>query len=152
MKVRFEKIEGNKLKIDERDIVAFDRWKDKFSVGSEVTAEFKKRQEDSSERARNYFHVLRDRYAAELGYDKEHAKNELCRLFGVWVNVDELAMQDPPEWSGHLVDIGYERIFRKSLNDYSREELSDLIEGTIHACVENDINVQSIVADYRRGV
>ena len=147
VKVRMSKVEGNKLKVDDRDIVAFDRWKQKLDDGTEITANFTQRREDASERARNYFHVLRGRYAAAMGYDKEYAKNELMLRFGVW--------EEPrvaTEWSGHLIDMYGQLVFRKSLNDYTKEELNELIEGTIMACIENGVDVAETVADYRRGV
>lgn len=149
MRVRMNKAEGNKLRLDPRDAPAFERYKAKLSDGAEVIAEFRIREDSSSERARNYFHALRDRYGAALGYDKDYAKNELCMRFGIFVPVDQI---EPPDWTGHIVNMYGRLVFRKSLNEYSKDELHELIEGTIIACVENDIPIEEIVAEYRRGV
>lgn len=153
MKVRMKKVEGNKLKIDERDIVAFDRYKAKLADDAEIVADFRVREDDFSERAFHYFHVLRDKYASAVGYDREYAKNELCHRFGITAPViGEAPDWTPPTWGGHIIEIYGDRLMRKSLNDYTKAELTDLIEGTILACIENDVDVAETVADYRRGV
>lgn len=137
------------LQVDPRDSQAFARYKAKLPEGEVVTAEFRKTVPDASERARNYFHALRDKYAAALGYDREHAKNELCVRFGVALEEEAAHTAD---WEGRFVEIWGARFFRKSLNYYNKKELSNLVECTIAACIENDIDVAEVVSDYRRGV
>lgn len=149
MKVRMVKVDNNRLRVDERDAVAFERYKQRFAEGTEIVAEFKKASSPTSERAFMFFHVLRDLYASAAGYDREFAKNELCLRFGVSVPIDH--PQSPP-WSGNIVEMYGQKVLRKSLSEYTPEELSDLIEGTILACVETDVPVGDLIADYRRGL
>lgn len=149
MKVRMTKVENNRLRVDERDAVAFERYKDKFEHGAVLVAEFRKEGGDTSERAFQFFHALRDLYASSAGYDREFAKNELCMRFGVFEPVDQ---PEPPPWSGHIVEMYGRKVFRKSLKDYTKEELHDLIEGTIMACIETDVPAGDLISDYRRGL
>lgn len=141
--------ESNRLRVDERDAVAFDRYKQRFEAGAVLVADFKKPGGGASERAFQFFHALRDLYASAAGYDREFAKNELCMRFGVSEPVDR---PEPPHWSGHIVEMYGKRMLRKSLKEYTKEELHDLIEGTIMACIETDVPVGDLIADYRRGL
>lgn len=126
-------------------------WKQRISDGQVVQVNFTTADPPASVKAKRYFHLIRDAYARALGYDREYAKDELCIGFGVAISLAE-ALEDPPKWSGHLRKIWGKEYVRKSIAAYTRDELIGLIEGSIHACIENGIDIQELVADYRREI
>lgn len=144
------KLEG-KLKVLDGDMPMFREFKDGLSEGQVVEVEFTKEAKSASSQQSKYFHLLRDRYAKGLGYDKERAKDELCVLFGVSIEISE-AIKQKPKWAGHIVELWDKEHVRKSTREYTRDEWGALIEGTIMACVENDVPVEDLVGDYRRAM
>lgn len=151
MIVRMKKVEKG-FQVDERDAVAFAAFKAKHKEGDEVVAHFKKAAASASEAAMNLFHALRDAYMVEVGYDKAYAKNELMLRFGVAQKIDPLDLDESklPPYSGHVVLMYDSYYMRKSLLDYTKDEMHNLIEGTIIACHDNGANIGELVAAYRK--
>lgn len=124
-------------------------FKTRISEGEVVQVNFSQESPPASVKARRYFHLIRDAYARSMGYEREYAKDELCIGFGIAVSLQD-ALEDPPKWSGHLRKIWGKEYVRKSTAAYTTDELIGLIEGSIRACVENGIDIQELVADYRK--
>lgn len=124
------------------------RFKERLSEGQVVRVNFSV-DAPASYSARRYFHVIRDAYARAMGYEKEYAKDELCIGFGIAMTVAD-ALEDPPEWAGHVRTIWGREYVRKSTAAYTREEMAGLIEGAIQACLENGIDIDELLAEYRR--
>lgn len=143
VKVRMVKVAG-KLKVTDDSTTAFESWKKGIPDGQVVEALFQGITQHGNDMQRKYFHALRDKYAAALGMSKVYAKEELCCLFGV--AHEEEAADCPPGW--HTVEIWGQVWYRKSLLEYSKRELYDLIEGTRHSCNENSIDVSMVVEEY----
>ena len=133
----------------EVDRPMFDQYRMKVSDGEVVQVKFMKYLPPARARARKYFHLMRDAYAAVNGYTKEYAKDELCIGWGISVTLED-ARENPPDWSGHLVKLWDREYVRKSVMEYTREEMSALIEGTILACIEADVDIHLLVDDYRK--
>jgi len=88
-------------------------------------------------KAYKLFHVVRDRYAMAVGYDKQYAKDELLCRFGDAGPAEEI-LSDPPEWIDHAVACRvWDRIYlRRSSKDYTRDEMQYLIEMAMSATIE----------------
>lgn len=80
------------------------------------------------------FHVIRDSYARVNGYTKGYAKDELCVLFGMSVEYKE--PWTPPKWPGVFCELWGKPYFRKSTLAYTKEEMTQLIDGATGAVVE----------------
>lgn len=151
MIVRMSKV-AKGFQVDERDAAEFARFKSHFSEGDKVVAHFRKASDSASEAAMRLFHSLRDAYMVEVGYDKEYAKNELMIRFGVADKIDFDVDEDDklPPYSGHVVVMYGNVYIRKSIVDYTKDEMHNLIEGTIVACHDNGANIGELVAAYRK--
>lgn len=149
MTVRMVMLEDGLHTLDS-DRQALSEFKRSLAIGQVVETEFRSDIEDPSDRARRYFHMIRDRYAQRMGYDKEYAKDELMVLRGVAMKLEDAADR-PPAWTGHPVTLWGQRYFRKSLREYTKKELTTLIEGTIGACFDNHVDIEDLVDDYKRG-
>lgn len=142
---------GSNLKVLDGDKPRLQEFKQSLAEGQVVNVEFQREPKSASTQQSKYFHLLRDAYSRAMGYDKLRAKEELCALWGVSVTYGQ-AMEDPPRWSGYVVKIWDRTLFRKSTREYSRDEWSALIEGTLEACFENGIDIQQILDDYREAM
>lgn len=114
--------------------------------GTHIEMKLSEWESGRSENASRYFHKLRDRYAAGLGYSREWAKVELKYAFGESVDYDEEF--EPPEWPGEFAEIYGKIIFLKSTAAYKKREMGVLIEGTIKACNDNGIYIDDLIAEY----
>ena len=148
MIVEMVKVNGM-LRIIDPDRPAMDHWKKGISEGQIVQVNFAKELPPASVQMRKLFHLMRDRYAAGLGYDKEYAKDELCILCGVATTLED-ALEDPPSWPGHLREMWGETHIRKSTNAYTEQEMRDLIQGTIKAGLDNGLDMDDLARDYGR--
>ncbi len=150
MIVQMVKMNGM-LKPLEYDKKRLQEFKETVTEGQVVQVNFTTEQMPASRAARKYFHLMRDVYARSLGYEKEYAKDELCVGFGVSMLLQD-ALEDPPKWSGYPRKIWGKEHLRKSTTEYTTDEMAGLIEGTIQACIENGVDIQQLVDDYRQEV
>lgn len=141
---------GDKLYPCDGDKPRVRGFKEGLVEGQVITVEFSK-EAPATDEAFHYFHLLRDAYASTNGYNKQYAKDELCVQWGVALPIGK-ALEKPPKWSGHVVEIWRRKYLRKSTSQYTKQEMSDLIEGTISACIESGVDIEQIVADYRETV
>ena len=117
-----------------------------YQEGTYIEMKLSEWESGRSENASRYFHKLRDRYAAGLGYSREWGKVELKYAWGESVEYDEEF--EPPEWPGEFVEIYGKIIFLKSTTAYRKREMGVLIEGTIKVCQENSIYIDDLIAEY----
>lgn len=144
---------GNNLKVLDGDLPSLKQFKQGLSEGQVVQAEFTVEPKEATTQQWKYFHKLRDRYSSEMGSDKEVAKDELCCLWGVAMTARE-ALEHPPEWTGKIVEPweGTGKYYRKTVREYTRDEWSALIDGTIMQCSENGVYIEDLVSDYRQAM
>lgn len=114
--------------------------------GEYIEMNLKKWKAGRSDRAFRYFHALMGRYAEGLGLDKVWAKEELCLLHGVALPYDDGF--EPPDWPGHFVEYHGRIYFRKSTTAYTKEEMAALINGTIAALFDNDVDIDDLILEY----
>jgi len=150
MIVSMVKINGA-LRVLDADKPLLEGWKQKISEGQVIQANFSEEAANASQKARKYFHLIRDAYARAMGYDREYAKDELCIGFGV-AELLENILEEPPRWSGHVRQIWGRTYVRKSITEYTSDEIAGLIDGAIQACAENGIDIRQLVDDYRQEV
>lgn len=92
--------------------------------------------ENSHERAFKAFHVYRDQWAAQVGYEPEYAKALLKYKYGVTIPYVP-GFRPPVEWTrGMFVEIDGKIVYEKSSTLYTAEELGRLIEGVLKEMAE----------------
>jgi hypothetical protein len=94
-----------------------------------------------------YWHKLRDRYADEMGYDREFAKAELKLRFGEYRRGEDV-LENPPEVDGRFVEMYNAVYWLQSLREYTKAQLKTLTDRTKAACYENDIDIADLVAEH----
>ena len=87
-----------------------------------------------SERQRNLFHALVKAYAKQQGLSWQEEKQRMKHRHGVSENI--------------VID-GTDYLWLKSTADYTKDEYTDLIEGTIGDCVEAQVNVEQYLAEWK---
>ena len=97
--------------------------------------------------AMKYWHKLRDRYADEMGYDREFAKAELKLRFGDYRRAEDV-LADPPKEEGRFVEMYNVIWWMKTLREYTKEEMKTLTDRTKAACFENDIDISDLVTEH----
>ena len=97
-------------------------------------------------RMRRFF-MYRDKYAETNNYDKEHAKEELKRGYGVtepW----EPASPMLSTRTGRFIEMHGEIHFHVSLNDYTGEEMETLNRGARQACIDIGADIEDIEREF----
>jgi hypothetical protein len=145
MIVSMVKINGT-LRVLDTDLPRFGEYKKILGDGEIVEAEFRKPTTKKTRPQEKLFHALAKRYGSFLGYDQVYAKHELCIQFGTVLTMGQ-AIEDPPAWSGYAVEYHGVKYFRKSTTQYSVEEYAELINGTVHACIENGVHIEDIMRE-----
>ena len=92
--------------------------------------------EAASRGAFKLFHALRDEYAHAQAMNLIEAKDTLCVMFGVSVEIGDDFLSKLPPWPGVFCEVWGRRFFRKSTLAYSKDEMTKLIEGSQEAVHE----------------
>jgi len=79
------------------------------------------------------FHALVDEFARQQGYSKEHAKHLMKHRHGI---SEEIEVE------------GERYLWLKSTAEYTKDQYTTLIEGTIRDCAEADVEVSEYVAQW----
>jgi len=137
---------GENLSLVDSEAQRFREYKASVSEGELVEADFRSPSKKATAQQARLFHPLAHRYAATLGYNQVEAKHELCILFGVSVSMGQ-ALEAPPSWSGYAVEYHGVKYLRKSTTQYTVAEYKDLIDGTVHACIEADVDIEDIMRE-----
>lgn len=83
--------------------------------------------EQASQNAFELFHVVRDAYAKATGHNNVYAKDELCVMYGVSMEVGDDFLSKLPKWPGVFCELWGRKFFRKSTLAMSKEEMNELI-------------------------
>jgi hypothetical protein len=87
-----------------------------------------------SERQRNIFHALVGQFSRQQGLAKESVKQQMKHRHGV---------------SETITTDGVDYLWLKSTADYTKDEYTELIEGTINDCVEAQVDIEQFIAEWR---
>ena len=93
----------------------------------------------------NFFWVVRDRYANGLLMDKEIVRRQIERRWGVTVPFFDLSTFTPPSRGGRFIEMDGEIHFHISTKEYTKAELSRMIDGTLNECIENSIDIEDLM-------
>jgi hypothetical protein len=137
-------IERGSVRVLEKDRLA--AFKRHHGDGEAVYVTFSDERPHSGGALR-YWHKLRDRYADELGYEREEAKVHLKYRFGVKLPADEVP-KAIVDFSPEFVRLEGHTWWLKSLRDYTKDELKTLTDRTKAACFENDVDIQDLIDEH----
>lgn len=128
----------------DRDRLA--RYKEALKPGEFVRITFEPWEDKRSGEAFRLFHAYMNRYAAAQGYNQYDAKEELKRLFGVTIRIIDVAafIINPPKRSGRFVELHSEIHFHISTKEYTKSEMSRLLDGTIQACYDVGADIEGM--------
>lgn len=87
-----------------------------------------------SERQRNLFHALVKAWSKQQGLHWEPEKQRMKHRHGVSEEID--------------VD-GTRYLWLKSTADYTKDEYTDLIQGTISDCIEAQVEIEQYIAEWK---
>ena len=118
------------------------RYKEALKPGEFVRITFEPWEDKRSGEAFRLFHAYMNRYAVATGYNQYHAKEELKRLFGVTLRYVQVFI--PPKRSGRFVELHGETHFHISTTEYTKSEMSRLLDGTIQACYDVGADIEGM--------
>jgi len=99
--------------------------------GDVIRVVFSDETESAHEKAFRLFHVYRDQWAAQVGYEPEYAKALLKYRYGITIPYVE-GFKPPVEWTrGAFFEVEGRIVYAKSTTLYTAEELGRLVEGVI---------------------
>ena len=100
-----------------------------------------------SDQAMRLFYALVDVYRKENDIDKERAKADFKLAYGVAYPVVEGL---DTTRHGQIADLGNGYFeFLVSLNEYTVEEMYNLLRGTVNACLDAQANIESEILQWR---
>ena len=89
-----------------------------------------------SEEQFRLFHALVHEYSIAQGMDMVTAKDTLCILYGVSLEIGDDFLAKFPPWPGVKCELWGRKFFRKSTLIYRKKEMTALIEGATEAIHE----------------
>lgn len=131
---------------DDNELV--ERYKMHLAENEELTVTFEPRREYRSDRAANLFNACYDRWAKEQGIERGYARNLMKWRHGVKELLDVLNLREslqsiadkPGDFFEHEQDI----YFLLSTNAYTKEQMHNLIEGTLRDMDEAQIDTNDL--------
>ena len=122
-----------------------------FKIGEPIDCELKKHRNTRSQQQQRLFHELVHRFCIALSDSFPIVKNRWKYSYGTYRMADECLI-DPPVWPGEFVNLkalwpGHASlvIFLKSEATYNTKEHSELTQGAIEECLENDVDIADIL-------
>lgn len=143
-KIKALYLKGKISPVDTSQVILLRDFRDGLKDGAVLWITYENYGSARREEHINFFWVCRDRYANGLLLDKEIARRQIERRWGVtypW------PLSEPPTRQGTFIEMDGEIHFHVSTKELFVTELSRMIDGTIEQCKDNSIDVEDLIKE-----